>query len=241
MQTTGNSVLITGGASGIGLALARKFLSMNNKVIIISRNQPKLDSIKAALPDITIEQADITDIHNLEHIAQKYPKINILINNAGIQYNYDFTDRQVTTDLIDIELRTNLIAPLQLTLLMIPHLLTKQSAAIINVTSGLALVPKQSAPVYCSSKAGLHIASKSLRWQLEPTQIKIFEIIAPLVDTPMTQGRLKGKIQPDILVEEFWRNFSHDHYEMLIGKSKLLYLLQRFLPQLAEKIMRPGL
>ncbi|MEA5577270.1 cyclic nucleotide-binding domain-containing protein [Anabaena sp. UHCC 0451] len=78
-------------------------------------------------------------------------------------------------------------------------------------------------------------------WQLEHTPIKVFEIIAPLVDTPMTQGRGKGKIQPDDLVEEFWRNFSRDHYEMLIGKSKLLYLLQRFLPHLAEKIMRPGL
>ncbi|MBD2692078.1 SDR family oxidoreductase [Anabaena catenula] len=241
MQLTGNTVLITGGASGIGLALARKFLCTNNKVIIINRNQQKLASVKAALPDITIEQADITDVQTLEHITQKYSQINILINNAGIQYNYDFTDPQISPDLIDRELRTNLIAPLQLTLLMIPHLLTKQSAAIINVTSGLALVPKQSAPIYCSSKAGLHIASKALRWQLEGTPIKVFEIIAPLVDTPMTQGRGKGKIQPDTLVEEFWRNFSRDKYEMLIGKSKLLYLLQRFLPQVAEKIIRPGL
>ncbi|MBD2629271.1 SDR family oxidoreductase [Trichormus variabilis] len=241
MQLTGNTVLITGGASGIGLALARKFLCTNNKVIIINRNQQKLASVKAALPDITIEQADITDVQTLEHITQKYSQINILINNAGIQYNYDFTDRKISPDLIDRELRTNLIAPLQLILLMIPHLLIKQSAAIINVTSGLALVPKQSAPIYCSSKAGLHIASKALRWQLEGTSIKVFEIIAPLVDTPMTQGRGKGKIQPDTLVEEFWRNFSRDQYEMLIGKSKLLYLLQRFLPQVAEKIIRSGL
>ncbi|MBC5797219.1 SDR family oxidoreductase [Sphaerospermopsis sp. LEGE 00249] len=125
---------------------------------------------------------------------------------------------------------------------MIPHLLTKQSAAIIKITSKLALVPKQSAPIYCSSKAGLHIASKALSWQLERTPIKVFKIIARLVDTPMTQGRGKGKkIQLDTLVEEFWRNFSRDHYEMLIGKSKLLYLLQQFLPQVAEKIMRPGL
>ncbi|MBD2667332.1 hypothetical protein B6N60_04724 [Richelia sinica FACHB-800] len=241
MQLHGNTVLITGGASGIGLALARKFLRTHNQVIIVSRNQQKLNNIKAALPDITAEQADITQIETLKHISQKYCQINILINNAGIQYNYDFTDPQVTPDLIDEELRTNLIAPLQLTLLMIPHLLAKKSAAIINVTSGLALVPKQSAPIYCSSKAGLHIASKAIRWQLETTPIKVFEIIAPLVDTPMTQGRGKGKIQPDTLVEEFWRYFSRDHQEMLIGKSKLLDILHRFLPQLAEKIIRPGL
>jgi short-subunit dehydrogenase involved in D-alanine esterification of teichoic acids len=110
-----------------------------------------------------------------------------------------------------------------------------------NVTSGLALVPKQSAPTDCGSKAGLHIASKALRWQLEQTPIKVFEIIAPLVDTPMTEGRGKGKIPPDTLVKEFWDNFRRDRDEMLIGKSKLLYVLQRFIPQVAEKIIRPGL
>jgi short-subunit dehydrogenase involved in D-alanine esterification of teichoic acids len=194
MQTSNNIVLITGGASGIGLALARKFLQSNNKVIITGRNYKKLAEVKEVFPDIITEIADMTDLGALQELVNKYPDINILINNAGIQYNYDFIDTEITTELIDTELRTNLIAPLQLIKLILPNLLTKPNAAIINVTSGLGIVPKQIAPVYCSSKAGLHIATKALRWQLETTPIKVYEIMAPLVDTPMTAGRGKGKI-----------------------------------------------
>jgi short-subunit dehydrogenase involved in D-alanine esterification of teichoic acids len=149
--------------------------------------------------------------------------VNILINNAGIQYNYDFVNPEIATELIETELQTNLIAPLQLIKLMLPHLITKPKAAIVNVSSGLGLVPKQTAPVYCASKAGLHIATKALRWQLETTPIKVFEIIAPLVDTPMTQGRGKGKISPEALVDEFWNDFTRDRYEIKIGKTKLLF------------------
>lgn len=241
VQTSNNVVLITGGSSGIGLALARKFLQENNKVVITGRNQEKLALLKQVFPDILTEVADMSDLEALQRLVNKHPDVNILINNAGIQYNYDFTDTEITAEQIDIELRTNLIAPLQLIKLILPHLLTKPNAAIINVSSGLGIVPKQSAPVYCSSKAGLHIASKALRWQLETTAIKVYEIVAPLVDTPMTEGRGKGKISTNALVEEFWRNFTQSHYEMRIGKVKLLFFLQRWLPQLAEKILRPGL
>ncbi|HEY9650976.1 MAG TPA: SDR family NAD(P)-dependent oxidoreductase, partial [Coleofasciculaceae cyanobacterium] len=93
----------------------------------------------------------------------------------------------------------------------------------------------------CASKAALHSFTKALRWQLEGSSVRVFEIIPPLVDTAMTQGRGRGKITPEALVEEFWRNFSRDRYEMQIGKTKLLFVLQRFLPSLAERIMRPGL
>jgi short-subunit dehydrogenase involved in D-alanine esterification of teichoic acids/predicted MFS family arabinose efflux permease len=241
MQTNNNVVLITGGASGIGLALARKFLQFNNKVIITGRNQQKLAEVKEVFPDIITEIADMTNLNALQKLVNKYPEINILVNNAGIQYNYNFTDLEITTELIDTELRTNLIAPLQLIKLILPNLITKPNAAIINVTSGLGIVPKQTAPVYCSSKAGLHIATKTLRWQLETTPIKVYEMMAPLVDTPMTAGRGKGKISTDALVNEFWHNFTHSHYEMRIGKVKLLLFLQRWLPQVAEKILRPGL
>ncbi|AFY48367.1 short-chain dehydrogenase, teichoic and lipoteichoic acid D-alanine esterification [Nostoc sp. PCC 7524] len=241
MSTQNNTVLITGGSSGIGLALARKFLQENNTVIITGRNPQKLADVKKIFPDIITEVADLNDFNALQQLVNRYPNVNILINNAGIQYNYEFINPEIKVELIETELRTNLIAPLQLIKLMLPHLLTKKEAAIVNVSSGLGLVPKQSAPVYCGSKAGLHIATKALRWQLETTSIKVFEIIAPLVDTPMTQGRGKGKISPDALVDEFWDNFTRDGYEMRIGKTKLLFFLQRWFPQVAEKILRPGL
>ncbi|WP_414752976.1 SDR family oxidoreductase [Anabaena sp. CCY 9910] len=240
ISTQGNTVLITGGASGIGLALAHKFLQAQNTVIITGRNAEKLAGVKALWPEILTEVADLQDLNVLQKLVNRYPNVNILINNAGIQYNYEFVNPEIMPELIEAELRTNLIAPLQLIKLMLPHLLNKPEAAIINVSSGLGLVPKESAPVYCGSKAGIHIATKALRWQLETTSIKVFEIIAPLVDTPMTQGRGKGKISPDALVNEFWHDFISDRYEMRIGKTKLLFFLQRWFPQMAEKILRPG-
>ncbi|MBD2453669.1 MFS transporter [Nostoc sp. FACHB-87] len=241
ISTQNNTVLITGGSSGIGLALARKFLQANNTVIITGRDAKKLAEVKKILPEIITEVADLQDFNTLRNLVNRYPNVNILINNAGIQYNYEFINPEIDPELIEEELRTNLIAPLQLIKLMLPHLLTKPNAAIVNVSSGLGLVPKQTAPVYCGSKAGLHIATKALRWQLETTSIKVFEIIAPLVDTPMTHGRGKGKISPAALADEFWHNFRCDRYEMRIGKTKLLFFLQRWFPQVAEKILRPGI
>lgn len=245
----GNTVLITGGSSGIGLALARRFLQTGNRVIITGRNAEKLAKVQANYPEIITEVADMADLEALQKLVDRYLDVNIVINNAGIQYNYDFVDPTVPIELIEAELHINLIAPLQLTKLILPQLLRKPKAAIVNVSSGLGLVPKQTAPVYCGSKAGLHIATKALRWQLEATPVKVFEVIAPLVDTPMTAGRGKGKIIPEALVNEFWDIFCHawchpnrqQHYEIPIGKVKLLLVLQRWLPELAEKILRPGL
>lgn len=246
---SGNTVLITGGSSGIGLALAKRFLQHGNRVIITGRTAEKLAKVQADYPEMMTEVANMNDLETLQKLVNRYPEVNILINNAGIQYNYDFVDLTVPIEWIETELQTNLMAPLQLIKLMLPQLLMKPKAAIVNVSSGLGIVPKQTAPVYCGSKAGLHIATKALRWQLEATSVKVFEVIAPLVDTPMTAGRGKGKITPDALVDEFWESFSHVWHnftaqhcqEIPIGKTKLLLVIQRWLPKLAEKILRPGL
>ncbi len=98
--------------------------------------------------------------------------------------------------MIKHELEINLLGPILLTSQFLPNLVGKDEASVINVSSGLALVPKQSAPIYCAGKAGLHIFSKALRWQLESLNIKVFEIMPSLVDTPMTGGRGNGKISP---------------------------------------------
>lgn len=241
MKTTDNTVLITGGTSGIGLALAKVFLREGNTVIVTGTNAKKAAAVKRQLPTVTVELADIRDRPALDKLVSRYPDVNILINNAGIQYNYDFADPAIAVDQIETELDINLISPLYLTKLLLPQLLSQPAAAIINVSSGLGIVPKQSAPIYCASKAALHSFTKTLRWQLEETSIQVFEIIAPIVDTAMTQGRGRGKISPEALAEEFWSNFVQNRYEMRIGKTKLLFVLQRFMPAMAERIMRPGL
>lgn len=241
MKTAHHTVLITGGTSGIGLALAKRFLMEGNIVIVTGTNAQKAEAVKRDLPDLTVELADMRDRQALEKLVYRYPDVNILINNAGIQYNYDFVDLAIAPEQIATELDINLISPLHLIKLFLPKLLSHQRAAIINVSSGLGIVPKQSAPVYCASKAALHSFTKALRWQLEGTSVRVFEIIPPIVDTAMTQGRGRGKITPEALVQEFWRNFSNDRYEMRIGKTKLLFVLQRIMPSLVERIMRPGL
>ncbi|MBI5354187.1 MAG: SDR family oxidoreductase [Chloroflexi bacterium] len=241
MNTSNNTVLITGGTSGIGLALAKKFLSEDNRVIVTGRDQEKLAQVQADFPKIITQAADMSRFEDVERLAVQFTDANILINNAGVQYNYDFSDPTIPIDYIKKELQTNLTGPLLLIRLMLPYLMKKQTAAIVNVSSGLGIVPKQSAPVYCGSKAALHSVTKSLRWQLEDSSVKVFEVIPPIVDTDMTRGRGKGKISPETLVEEFWSGFQKDKYEMPIGRVKLLMFVQRVVPKLADRIMRNGL
>lgn len=241
MKTTHNTVLITGGTSGIGFALAQRFLRQGNAVIVTGTNAQKAEAVKHQFPAMTIELADMRDRQALEKLVDRYPDVNILVNNAGIQYNYDFADSAIDVEQIEVELDINLLSPLYLTKLLLPQLLNHPTAAIINISSGLGIVPKQSAPVYCASKAALHSFTKALRWQLEASSVRVFEVIPPIVDTAMTQGRGRGKISPEALVEEFWRDFSRDRFEMRIGKTKLLFTLQRLMPSFAERIMRPGL
>jgi uncharacterized oxidoreductase len=241
MKTTANIVLNTGGTSGIGLALAQRFLAENNQVIVTGTNAAKAKNIQKQLPNIQIELADMRDRAALDRLAGNYRDVNILINNVGIQYNYDFADPAISFDKIEAELDINLVYHLYLTKKFLPHLLTKQSAAIVNISSGLAIVPKQSAPIYCASKAALHSFTRALRWQLESTTVKVFEIIPPIVDTPMTAGLGRGKISPEALVAEFWTDFARDRYEIRIGKTKLLMILDRIMPTLAEQFIRSGL
>ncbi|AFY95176.1 SDR family oxidoreductase [Chamaesiphon minutus] len=241
MKTTKNTVLITGGTSGIGLALAKQFVDADNQVIVTVTNVAKAVEIQKQLPNVKIELADMRDRAALDRLASNYQDVNILINNVGIQYNYDFADLAVPFDKIEDELDINLVSHLYLTKQFLPQFLTKQSAAIVNISSGLAIVPKQSAPIYCASKAALHSFSRALRWQLENTNIKVFEIIPPIVDTLMTAGRGRGKISPEALVAEFWHNFERDRYEVQVGKTKLLVFLDRLMPTLAERFIRSGL
>ncbi len=133
------------------------------------------------------------------------------------------------------------MGPLLLIKLLLPALHAQPSAAIVNVSSGLALVPKQSAAVYCASKAGLHSFTTALRWQLEGSTIAVFEIMPPLVDTAMTAGRGRRKLSPDALAAEFWSGWCADRLVLPIGRTKQLVWLQRWLPHLAERIMRPRL
>jgi short-subunit dehydrogenase involved in D-alanine esterification of teichoic acids len=173
-------------------------------------------------------------------VKHQHPDLNVLINNAAIQYNYNFLEEGDIADRVEYEIHLNLTVPVKLCALLLPVLRLQPEAAVVNVSSGLALVPKKSAPVYCGTKAGLHLFTKALRYQLEGSPVKVFEIIPPVVDTPMTAGRGRGKISPEQLVEEFMRAFAKNQFEVNIGKVKLLRLINRLLPSLADRIMKYG-
>lgn len=244
MKLSDNTVLITGGGSGIGLALAKAFALRSNTVVVCGRNAEKLEAVHKENPAIVAFPCDIASDQDqqrlVEHITQKYPKLNILINNAGIQHNYNFSDTKNHTDIIEEEVNINLLAHLKLTDRFLPILMGRPCAAIVNVTSALALVPKQSAPIYCATKAAMHNFTKELRYQLEDAPVKVFEIIPALVNTEMTKGRGKGKITPEALAAEALRGIESNKYEIRIGKNKLLFALNRFLPSVAERIIRNG-
>jgi uncharacterized oxidoreductase len=245
MTITGNTILITGGSSGIGLSLAKRFYALKNTVIITGRDSEKLQQIKATLPGIATFTGDLTLQSTLNELAffinQQHPHLNILINNAAVQYNYSFLTGENILHTIDYEVSANLTAPIKLTTMLLPLLLNYKNSAVVNISSGLFIAPKKSAAVYCATKSAMHSFTKTLRYQLEDTSTKVFEIIPALIDTPMTAGRGKQKITPQQLTDEFMRNFKANKLESYIGKTKLLKLISRISPHLADKIMKNGL
>jgi uncharacterized oxidoreductase len=240
MKITGNTVLITGGASGIGLALARAFLEQTNTVIVCGRNLEKLDGVRRECPGIHTIQCDVSNpvevAQMVGQVASDFPALNILVNNAGIQHRCDFLRDGTVLQKIDEEIDINFRAVARLTSILLPGLARLPEAAIVNVSSFLGIVPKGSAPVYCATKAALHVFSVSLRYQLKDAPVKVFEIIAPLVNTGMTREGEAGaeKMEPDVLAGILIQNMKKDRYEIMPGKTKLLLFLNRFAPALIQ-------
>jgi uncharacterized oxidoreductase len=244
MKLENNTILITGGSSGIGLALVSAFYELNNKIIIAARDFEKLTGIKKHCPDIEIIKCDLSKQADIDElvvfIEQRYPNLNMLFNNAAIQYNYQFLAEQNIVNKVEYEVSVNLTSTIKLCGLLLPTLIKNDNAAIINVSSGLAISPKKSAPVYCATKAAIHNFTKAFRYQMEGTSVKVFEILPPIVETPMTEGRGKNKITPEQLVKEFMRDFKNNKEESYIGKTKLLKFISRISPSLADSILKDG-
>lgn len=188
MNLTGNTILITGGTSGIGLALAKHLNMLNNKVIICGRREDRLKEIHRTNAGIAIKVCDVTDAQQrvdlAEWVVQNHPDVNVLINNAGIQLHTALTH---SGDLNNIkrETETNFTAPVHFIQLFTSYFSRKATAAIINISSGLAFAPLAEAAVYSATKAAIHSLTLSLRYQLRNTTIKVFEIAPPSVDTEL--------------------------------------------------------
>lgn len=236
MKAMQHTVLVTGGATGIGFALARKFHSAGHRIVLVGRTESALAKAASALPGAVFFTGDVSSAQARARLVLRHPDVSVLVNNAAIRIETPFSE--VSESSLQHELDVNFLAPILLSRAYLPLMVKRPSAAIVNVSSGLALWPREVAAMYCASKAALHSFSKSLRWQLEGTSVRVFEILPPVVETSMTAGRGKGKISADQLADEFWKDFHSAHYEMLIGKTKILHLLRRLSPALTDRIMR---
>jgi uncharacterized oxidoreductase len=192
MKTSGNTILITGGGSGIGRALAEAFHALDNKVIISGRRQAALDETTAAHPGMSSIALDIEDPAAIKafaaRVVEQHPNLNVLINNAGIMRPEKLNEQ---TDLTDAEatITTNLLGPIRLISALLPSLKKQPVATIMTVSSGLAFVPLALTPTYCATKAAIHSYTQSLRHQLKGTNVEVVELVPPAVQTKLMPGQ----------------------------------------------------
>ena len=241
MKQSQQVVLITGGSSGIGLALAQKFLSHKNTVIITGRDTIKLEKVKSSHPQIHTFQNDGSadqEVKGLANIIQeKFGGVDILINNAGIMNLVDTGNElnDLSKQMQEIEINYN--SPIRVLHYFLPQLKKSKNAVVVNVSSGLAYVPFAQAPVYSGTKSALHFWTLGIRPQLKPHGIKVIELLPPVVDTPLAHGadiaeddNLKP-MPPEKLADIFWKDFINGKEEITPGISKQLKLMSRLAPK----------
>ena len=193
MKITGNTILITGGGSGIGRGLAEALHAGGNRVIIAGRRAEALAEVVAGHPGMSFAVLDVADPEAIQafgsRMAQDHPALNVLVNNAGIMMVEDVLADPFDLSVAEATVATNLLGPIRLTAALLPHLRKQPAAAVVNVTSGLAFVPRADTPTYSATKAAMHSYSQSLRFLLRNTAVQVIELAPPLVATDLTPGQ----------------------------------------------------
>ncbi len=244
MNQSKQKVLITGGGSGIGLSLAQKFMEHGNTVIVTGRNLAKLEKVKTDFPQIHIYQSDVTkeeDVKSLvDQIQTEFGGIDVLVNNAGIMLLLDTANENNDLQKQFEEIEINYHAPIRMLYYFLPQLKKSKSATLINVSSGLAYVPFAQAPVYSGTKAAVHLWTQAIRPQLKPHNIKVVELLPPVVDTKLSKDAdLKDDnlkpMPPEKLAELFWKDYTNGKEEITPGLSKQLKLMSRLAPKFIFK------
>lgn len=241
MELSKNTILITGGTSGFGFEFASRLLQLGNRVIITGRNEQKLEETKKILPGIHTIKSDVSKVEDIsclyKEVTEKFPELNMLINNAGEMRKIALYEDH---DLYDItrEIEINLMGPIRMAQEFLPHLKKQQTAAILNVTSGIALGAFPIAPVYSASKSGLRSFTQCLRVQVKSTGIKVFELIAPGSTTPLNEkfrngGEVDTKmlVSPEKIVDEAIKGMINNTYEIFPGSAKIMRILSRLAPK----------
>lgn len=247
---TGRTALVTGGTAGIGLALTRGLLAARaSRVLVVGRDPARLDAAVHEIgPCVVPVQADLSQPAEVDRLLALLPDLapdlSLVINNAGSQRLTDFTheDPHALLPALRAEIAANFDAVVALSVGLLPLLARQPSAALLNITSGLALAPKMSSPVYCGTKAGVRAFTTALRYQCEThvPHVRVVEALPPLVDTAMTKGRGRGKISPDACAAQILAGLVAGRREIDVGKTRLLRTILRVSPALGQRIMRNG-
>lgn len=240
MGMSGKTVLITGGTSGIGYALAAQLLARGSKVLITGRVAERLEATRQTLPGVHIHVCDQSDPEAIARlhadVTRDFPDLSILINNAGIGLKRNLQDERVPLADLEREIAINLTGPIQLNAQFLPHLKRQPSAMIVNVTSGLAFVPLALKPIYCATKAAMHAYTQSLRAQLAHTSVRVVELAPPATKTAFNDAQPDMNDVPrmdvDKLASAAIRGLERDQDEILPGASRILRLIGRLAPRL---------
>ena len=235
------TVLLTGGTSGVGAALLTRLLDRGHTVLALSRSAAHLPA-RAGLNPVT---CDLTDLETLPALVRAlvadHPDLSIVINNAAMQIARPLTDASSFPDHLIKEAALNLIAPALIVQAALPHLIGLPQGAVINVSSGLAFFPKEKGGLYSATKAGLSSFTTSLRWQVEGTPLFVAEVVLPMVDTPMTAGRGKGrKISPEEAADAILRGVDARRPVIRVAAARALPAIAALAPWLGRRMLRGG-
>jgi uncharacterized oxidoreductase len=246
MKLAQRTVLITGGTSGIGLELARQLQQRGNTVLVTGREQERLDAAQRLLPGLQTFKSDVSNPQDIamlhQSVSARFPALDTLINNAGIMRNLNLNKDR---DLQDVtrEIEINLSGPVRMIQQFLPHLKTRPSALIVNVSSGLAFVPFPASPVYCATKAAIHSYTQSPRVQLEGTAVTVIELAPPGVETPLFRGefaeetRGQKPMSVDLLAPRAIAGIEAGKLEIRPGLSNVLKIMSRIAPEFMLKQM----
>ena len=227
MKTSGNTVFISGGSAGIGLAIAKKLQAAGNKIIINGRNEERLQKALAELKDAKGIQGDLSvEVDRLriaEDIKTNYPNVNIIVNNAGAAFGYLLSETTNAHEKALIEMNTNYIAVIHFTELLLPHLLQKETAAVINISSLAVYGSHKFLPTYGATKAALHSYTMALRQTYEDQKnLQVYEVYPPLVNTEFSSyiGGENG-IPPSEVADELFIALGKNQFDVPVGETKV--------------------
>lgn len=238
MDVNGKSVLLTGGSAGIGREIARQLKAKGAKVLLTGRDPARLAAMAAeGFETLAADLSSAAGVDALVAALGERP-VDILINNAGQLTDHDFRKGAPDADAADEGIYANLTAPIRLITALVPRLRDRPQAAIVNVTSGLAIAPAARQPVYCATKAGLRSYTLALREQLKRTKVQVIEALPPVVDTQMNDGNPMKKMPPRECARQIIAALEKGHDEANVGTVKLLRAVYSLSPALARSVMR---